>query len=409
MALIDYEMKMAYWKVQAGPIDLTKYYKKYTNSIDVTYDIAKPPTASISVNSDSFLESLVVKGQIIDIYFGYSPFNLVHMIKGKVMKTPSGNASEFLSLSIELMDAGASAASMVQNNRVFVGINKLMVACELIGYMGFLPSVVITDSRPIPANERPVQQKETDLACLYRLANLWGCGVWIDPTLKMIYFVEVDKIAEMGDFTRIPSLLDPLLYYELNYRTFGKKPNVEKVSWSFDSGQGGAAGMPGATGANEDGSKVLPTDYEYTVTTPDGALWALKNDVKAAAESSPSAAVELMAAVWDVQVKHTQATLTQFFVQVTQGKPTHDANKGAAATGSASGGEKLEVSVDLNYGDPRLRIPRTAVLSCGGGLTRNAELPSFVCPLGVKKYRIKNVKHSLSDGALKTSMSLCNL
>ena len=102
-------------------------------------------------------------------------------------------------------------------------------------------------------------------------------------------------------------------------------------------------------------------------------------------------------------LSETYARLRQYFKPLTSGagSSTNNDKKGFPT----HKGGKLEVTVQLNVGDPNLRVPRTAILKGGDGNKGAPELPNYLFRDGPdQKYNINEVSTALTGGMFETTI-----
>ncbi len=106
--------KMAFWDIELNGKKFNEI-KRFVSSITVEYELNKIAKASIQVDSISFLEDYFSRNQEVKIKMGWDSLNLVDMFQGKIDKNPEGQASDYLSYQIPLLDTPAGMAKKEKN------------------------------------------------------------------------------------------------------------------------------------------------------------------------------------------------------------------------------------------------------------------------------------------------------
>ena len=394
MAVLNITSKMAWWKIKIHDQDVSNLLAKYITGIDVTYRLNKPSKASIQVSSVSFIEGVFSKNMKAGIWMGWDRFNMAHMISGKLVHVPNGQASELITYTIDIADDSIEM-SKEEKNKTFKTNQKSRIIKEIIGINGYDAHVDITDDEMIKSSFFPIQKKETDWQFLQRCAEQWNCLCWYrDGT---VYFVDAESAHDLGNTERTKTISDlkdqP---YELNYRLKIGKNNIAKISWKEGKTKEGTSGSPGATGTNEDGAFTSSGDYKFEYK---GRYYRIGDKYKNASLS------EIVKIEMLIVASDSEALLTdhaQYFVPIVHGEGTHKNQSEPAANKKKA----LNIEVELNKGDEFLRAPRKAKLSSGTIGHNTSDLPAYLFHEGKNGaiYNINEVKTSLKNGIIQTSL-----
>ncbi len=408
MASFISNSKMIFWKVSVAGVDWTKMMQESIASITVIYELNKPSRAEIEIISVSFFEDLLTLHQKVDIEMGFSPFNLVKMISGIIMKQPSGNATDKLAYKVEVTGT-ESLGGEVSRNVIFQIPLKATIVAQVIATAGWVASIGIYDTEHIKKKYMPMQNNQTDLQFLMECAERWKCSMWFEylPNGQIkCNFYDRDWAYHYGDIIKNKSPLDvvPGMPYILGYRTNAALNNVARVDWEFENTPGG-----GAKNKNRNKAGVQITD-EWGMTelqrawtiTYGGDRWQLKPHLLKKAQANPKLWGEYAAVAAQAGISGIDTTVRTYYEPVTGGSSTHqDFYKEGP----------LKMSVELNVGDPYVRPPRSALLFHGSPDPRavSAHLPNFLYEGGepfITNFKMKKVVTSLNAGKLTTVIDL---
>jgi len=388
---------MPFWDILISDVSCVSMLKKSIASLSCEYVLNAPAIGQIAFKSHSDFEGMFMEGMPVTIQMGWSPTDLVDMIHGEVVTRPDGVASSELSYTLTIMDKKQVSLSKEAKNRVFKSVEKNLIVDEILSPYNIDFKIEIADTTPIPQINIPIQKNETDMEYLLKISHKWNCLCWIfDDT---IYFVDADKAHEYGNIYRTKSIEDIYSDYDLNYRYDNGTNNIAKLSWKKKDTKGGGAGTPGATGTDEAGEIKKPTDFEVEAH---GKMWRFSPATLKQVKNNPNLINKYINILKNSDYYETEASLKKYFVPITHNMSTEKSSSSVASHKSAG----IELSINLNVGDPFLRPPRKGILQCGTTATENSYLPSFLFPEGRYKqyYNINKVKTQLNSGMIKTSL-----
>jgi len=391
-------MRMYYWNIYLNGIVLTSEMKSFINMIKVKYEINKPTVGSISVQSNSFLESVFTEGQKVKVEMGYYRHELITMIDGEIIKTPEGSGEEYITYTVDIAEKAVSMSreAKIINPKI---PKKNVIITELILRNGYTPVVDITDIGTIPVSELPIQNNKTDLEYLTECAEKWNCVYWIDQDIGTIYFMDSDKAHIYGSLNKKINPADIALDYIIGYRTNILTNNVSKVSWKISNSQGSSD----ARNLTKDGPAPsipsVPTEVEL-----EGVTYTLKPEIYDEVVKNPSFALKLIS-IFTAQETNTalMESVKKYYVQYPAGGSSLNKSKQ-----ERPGYKKLgvELTLDLNQADFYLRPPRTALFKAGSPnpKMKTSYLPSYVAGETPRKYNINIVETSIDGNYPKTSL-----
>lgn len=395
--------KMAFWAIELDGVDITSVIRQAINELSVEYEVSKPTVAQFSCASYSFIEDHFTVGRSVLIKMGYDPNSLETMFYGQIGTNPEGAAGAYLEYTVtatELAELGR-----VQKNKIFNPPIKSAIVQRVVAGYGITAVVQIQDSRPLNPTEIPIQKGQTDLAFLMECAKKWGCLFWFDQPSKTVYFVDASKAHDVGNAQKKLSLEDKLPDYELGYRTDFVRNNVARISWNHGSAKGGNPGEPAVSGFSEDGFAKKPEDYRIEF---EGVYYKLKPEYQSRAQSDPTIVLTETRLIALGNAGEARRALSQYYSPVNNSRTNKDVTDSHASNGGA--GAALNMDIELNIGDPRLRAPRKAKLTAGSNNPKalNADLPGFLVNSrqkdGTQIFYINAVKTSISDGMMRTTM-----
>lgn len=404
MASLLTSTKIVYWKIHIFNNSIwSEIMQDVVSGITITYEVNKPATATINVTSVSFIEDVFVVGTEIDIYMGYDPIFLSHMIHGIIVKNPSGNAQDVLQYSIEIIGNVPTTLLTIAKNRMFQIQDKMTIISQIAVENNMLVDIAIEDIAPLNKNAFVMQKNKTDYDFLVECAKRWECSFWIwyEPItgLNTLFFYDSKYASAKGDTLKKMSAFDTGPIYTLGYRTSISTNNVSKVDWGFEPKRGNP---PGSRSLNEFGETESPDDWVIPFR---GDRWELKPEYIAKAGKDPewwSATFALI--YYRDNLPGTEITVKEYFRPV----PSYSKNQQ-----DSYNNETVKLTVELNEGDPNLRPPRTAVLISGSLDPKavSANLPFFLYEDKSKLdinvfFRMKKVITSLNNGKLDTSIEL---
>jgi len=397
--------KMAFWDLELNGKKFNEI-KRFVSSITVEYEVNKIAKATINVDSISFLEDYFSRNQEVKIKMGWDSLNLVDMFQGKIDKNPEGQASDYLSYQIPLLDTSAGMAKQ-EKNKVFNSTIKSSIIRTIAGLNGYASVINVKDSTPIKAKEMPLQIGKTDLEFIHECAVKWNCLFWINSDSRTIYFMDSDVAHKQGDLVHAASKfanIDDLAgKYKLGYKTDFAPNNIASIKWKYGAGRNGNAGSNVVNRTGEKGKTVAPEDYVYEFYDQ---TYKFAPEIVKKIKTDPSFYSKLISEAGQSSVDSNE--LTKYWVKYPangdsktnknlQSPPSHKVNE-------------LSLEVDLNYGDPYLRPPRQATIYCGSDNPRavSSNLPSWLVNSGSQGRDVfmNKVKHQLSDGMIKTTLEI---
>ncbi len=397
--------KMAFWSLELNGKEFNDI-KRFISSITVEYELNKIAKATLQVESISYLENYFKRNQEIKIKMGWDSLNMVEMFNGIIDKNPEGDASDYLSYSVPLLDKSAGMARR-EKNQTFPSTVKSSIIRTIAGTNGYSSEIDIKDSSPVKAKEMPIQKGKTDLEFLRECALKWNCLFWINSDTNIIYFMDSDTAHKNGDLihstSKFANIDDLAGKYKLGYKTDYSSNNVAKVQWKYGTGKNGNVGSNVVNRTGEKGKTVAPEDFVYEFYDQN---YKFSPDIIKKIKADPSFATKIISESVNSPVDSNE--LTKYWIQYPadgesktnknlQSPPVHKVNQ-------------LEITVDLNVGDAYLRPPRQATLFCGSDNPRSvtSDLPGWLVNSGSigRDFYMNKVKHTLSDGMIKTTMEL---
>ncbi|WP_411821211.1 hypothetical protein [Leptospira sp. 'Mane'] len=397
--------KMAYWDIELNGKPFNEI-KRFVSSISVEYEINKLTQASIQIESVSFLENYFSMNQKLTIKMGWDGLGLIDMFEGEIEKNPEGNASDFLSYTIPLLDSSVSMARR-EKNMTFPSNKKSDIIKTIAGANGYDVETNIKDASCIKGMETPIQKYKTDFEFLEECATKWNCLFWVDPSVKKIYFMDSDIAHKQGDVihasSKFRSMDDQSGEYKLGYKTDYAPNNISNLNWKFGTPRNANPGTNIVNRTGEKGKVVSPEDF---VTEFYGKTYKYSPEVVKKMKTDPSFSNKVMEESSTKTIEPSE--ITKYYVAY-------------PADGESKTNKHLQVSphhrinavsldVDLNIGDPYLRPPRQVKLFCGSlnprALTSN--LPNWLVNSGSegRLFYLNKVKHELTDGMIKTNLEL---
>lgn len=392
--------KMAHWEILVNGKKANAVINKHVESVSVTYSLKQPTQAKIVMRVPTMWEDFFVDGALVEIRFGYTKISLVSMITGRAVARPEGSAEESIQYAVTVIDDVLQLNS-VQRIKVF-GKNptKIGIISEVASTAGLIPNIGISDISPISQKYIPKIIGKTDLQFLYDCARKWHCIMWIEG--NSLHFYDADIAHNQGDLNKIPNSNDFKLYYELGYRNPLSTSNIKSVNWKRLSVKKGKAGDTSSFGTDRKGRVREPSDYEIDAL---GKIWVFKAEVLKSIRGDRNKALLYINAAITGPVSETYARLRKYFKPLTSGagSSTNNDKKGLPAHKRG----KLELNVQLNVGDPNLRIPRTMILKGGAGDKGSPELPNYLFRDGKEqKYFANEVVTSLTGGMFETNIRM---
>lgn len=400
MAILEIDKRMAFWDVLISDVpEWNKVMNNVVSSIEITYELNKPTKANITIQSESYIEAIFTAGRKIEIKMGFSMTSLISMMTGFIMKNPTGSAQDKLVYNVEVISNGAVLTTIARNfsyiNTPYMDKIIIMIAAR----NNLLHSISIKNKLPLKKDQIPIQMNETDYQFIQKCALKWGCVFWIDNPQSgpgTIYFYDRDKASAMGDLIKKYNMEDLQNYYNLGYRTDSVRNNVSKVEWKFKKKK---KGDPAVGSLSESGDIEQPEDYTINYQ---GERWELKPGIVQAIKNDWKVGGMVAKAIFDIGVENVGVSVTKYFRQCAGNSKT---NK------DTYGNETIDLSVDLNIGDPYLRPPRTARLisGCADPTATNDYLPDFLYEggaSGTTLFDIIKVVTKLDAGKLNTQIHL---
>lgn len=397
MAILQFNSKMVYWEFWLYGLNFTNDVRDYISSIKVTHYLDKPTEAEISVTSKSYIEDIFVEGAPIEIKVGYDKLFIPSVFVGKISGLPDGSAKDMINYSVKALGFEA-VMSTEERVRTFNIPTKAAIIAQIAAENGLIPDIQITDISRIPARYIPMQRGRTDMEFLIECAAKWACICWFTPP-NTIHFVDEAKAYDLGDALRTRSTRDLLLVYNFGYRNDRVPNNVEKVSWKFVTPKGGGVGYAGIRGANETSASAIGrADYQINYN---GVVWRLKPRFMSVARTNPAMFGRYAASVFSSGVSDAEYNLRHYYEQVTHTSNVHQDSLPPA------GGKYLELTIDLNEGDPLLRPPRNAAIYSGSLNPKadSADLPNWFYRGGYPgRLKIFETELLYDHGLLKSSI-----
>lgn len=428
MALFG-QTRMVYWKFELGGDDITSLLLEVVKSIKIRDSILpgnksgkkgetmkSPSEATISISSKDYVEGIFLPGSEIKIHMGYDKLINPLVFSGTIRAFPDGNASEMLHYNVKAY-GDEIVMAMKEKNNVPSKLTKAGIILEIATRNKLASIIDISDSNPIPIKFVPIQRKETDLQFLIRCAYNWNCVFWVKrnsvgSNQLVLHFMDSKVAHAYGDtdYIRFGRLIGPQYAtpnsseYNLGYRTDKTKCNVANISWDQKTSSiGPTLSVPTVLGANEDGKVVGKNEFTLVI---DGRAWILKNKYAKQAREDPLKWGKYFATLF-------KTTFTwQAYKGISQyWRPEKYAEDTDRDVPPPHGNLGIDISVDLNEGDPYLKPPRNAFLWDGTINTKadSADLPSWLFqnatwnggPAGLK---INETTLHYSGGRLKSNL-----
>lgn len=381
---------MVFWKIYLNGEDKTLSMRQFINTMSIKYELSKPTTGKVSIQSNAYLGGLFTEGQKIKIFMGYYPHELIEMIDSTIIKTPDGSASDFISYTIDIAD---KVVDLSTNTKIinYKNPKKAAIISEIIMRNGYTPYIDIDDKGVIPSNETPIQNNLTDMQFLTQCATKWRCSWWSDQTTRTIYFVDYKKAHELGSRLKMSNINDQKTEYLLGYRTNNQLNNIAKLDWKIKPAQG----TPISAETNV--KKFIDEGiFEYYDTT-----WKLNPETLEQLKRNPSK--EWAKIIVDINSQKTNEaelkTIKKYFIQY----PAVQSNNNQQNIASLNS-IGVEITCELNEADFYLRPPRSALLKAGTPKTKNSYLPTYIVSDIQRLYKINMVETSLAGGFAKTSL-----
>ncbi len=398
------KQRFAYWDLKIDGRQFNEM-KKYISSISVEYELNSISKLAIEVQSVSFLENYFNRGRKIEVKMGWGPLSLVKMFSGKIDKNPTGSTDDFMRYTITALDDSA-VMTKKEKVRTFAMPIKQNIVSQIAGENGFIPNVIIKDQFPIAAKEMPIQKASTDLEYLLYCARKWNCVMWIDSSIRTLYFMDADVAHLQGDIIHAASpvkgLNDVAGKYSLGYKTDYAENNVAKIDWKFGKPVSSNGTASVANRQNESGrSPAKPEDYVYEFY---GETYKFSPEVIKQIKRNPTFAAKIISQSVTMPIDGSE--VSKYWIKYpgsSDSRTNNDLQNNPAHKVNA-----LNVTIDLNKGDVYLRPPRKINLVCGSINSRavTSDLPRYLVESGRlgRDFNANKVKTVLTDGMIKTSI-----
>ncbi len=400
MGLPIIDKRIVYWKVELyGNDTWTEIMQDSVASITITYEVNKPPMATIEIISVNYIEDVFYVGTPIDIYMGFDPITMPHMLHGKIINLPKGSAKDVLAYTVEVQ-GGVPSLYTEEKNRIYGRFLKQNIISLIAIENGMLADVYISDINPFTKSSIPIQRQKTDYAFLVECAQRWECSFWFSydelTGLTTLHFYDKNVASQQGDILKKFNLGDTGTSYLLGYKSFNTINNVQQVKWGFDKKRNGS---PGSSSFSETGSTEKPDDWVISFR---GQRWELKKKWIDKAKINPKWWYAYAQDFKNKFFNDPETTVRTYFrLCPTESKNHQDTYNN----------EPIDLTVDLNIGDPYLRPPRSAFLISGTPDPKavSAHLPQFIYEGETEisaLFRMSKVTTTLNAGKLSTQLKL---
>lgn len=432
MALFG-QTRMVYWKFELNGGDITSLLLEVIKSIKIRDSILPsgepkeitkgknkgtikaPSEATISVSSKDYVENIFLPGSEIKIYMGYDKLVNPLVFSGKIRMFPDGSASEMLHYTVKAY-GDAIVMALKERNYVPSKLTKKDIILEIALRNKLTPTVEISDSSFIPIQFVPIQRKQTDLDFITQCAYNWNCVFWVKTSALGgidLFFMDSKKAHAYGDTEskKFGRLIGPLYSnpnsseYNLGYRTDRTKCNIAKIDWTQNtSAIDSLPDVATVVGALEDGTTKGKNSFSIKIK---GQTWIMKNKyAKEADRMGANGAHAYAIGLFKSAVTFEgYKGISQYWEPE---KYTENTNKDIPVPHGNLG---IDISIDLNEGDPYLKPPRNALL-WDGTINTNADsanLPSWLFQnatweSGPAKLKINEITLHYSGGRLKSNL-----
>lgn len=401
MPKIGLDSSSVFWDLYVENTSVNSILRKSIEKIDIEYSISSPTKAQITINSPYVIEDFFRDGAKVRIEMGYSRILKAKMIDGVTVGRPMGEGSESLNINVKVLDNITSMTRSEKNKTFNMSPTKSNIVNQIISTNGFTPQVSIADTKTLKPESIPKQVAMTDLEFLYMLAKRWNCAIWADTAKNIIYFYDSTLAHDAGATQKLANINDLSPDYMLNFRTKYNDNNVARVSWSQKSQK--SSGAQVSFGADRTGKQFTPSDYEIE---NEGQIWQLKQEIVKEMKTNPHNAAKYLQIIGAAKVSETKELLRKYFKPITAKDDSYASTNEQAGHSKGMGG--LTVSVEMTKGDPYLRCPRKALLTCGDGSRGSMDLPQFLFrdSRDQQKYNINTVKTSLTSGMIQTNLEM---
>ena len=424
MALFG-QTNMVYWKFELGGEDTTSLLLEVVKSIKIR-DLILPSTktgegknmkapseATISISSKDYIESVFIPGSEIKIYLGYDKLVNPLVFSGMIRMLPDGSASEMLHYTVKAY-GDAIVMAMKEKNHISSLLTKREIILEIAARNSLTPIIDIGDSSLIPIKFVPIQRKETDLEFLTRCAYNWNCVFWVKRSKLTginLFFMDSKKAHAYGDtesrkFGRLvgPIYSVPGSEYNLGYRTDRTPCNVAKIDWSQNTSSiSSSLSVPTVLGALEDGGVRGKNEFSRVIK---GKTWILRNKYAKQAKKDYTKWYKYLGVLIKALITFdSYRGVSQYW------RPEKYTENTSRDIPPSHGNSGVELSIDLNEGDPYLKPPRNALL-WDGTINPNADgsnLPSWLFQnatwdSGPANLKINETTLHYSGGRLKSNL-----